>query len=91
VGYTAAELVNQLYPEERDYYSTAAEAVAMRTALEALTDTPHGRTPGVAAVGYQLRQFKRRNVGGRYLDTKRSKVGNQWRLCQTTAATGGDT
>jgi hypothetical protein len=91
VGYTVAELVNRLYPEQKEYQSSDAAAVAMRTALEALTDTPHGRTPGVSAVGYQLRQFKRRVVGGRYMDTKRSKAGNQWLLHRTAAAAGGDT
>lgn len=89
VGYTVADLISRLYPEQREYMDTTEAATAMRNAFEALTDTPHGRTPSTTATGARLRRFRRRVVDGQYLDRNRTKHGNEWRLHQTQAAPGG--
>ena len=60
-----------------------AASVAMRGALENLVGCPPGKPPGARQVGNKLRHYRRRVIGGVYLDTnpnEHSRNGAVWRL-----------
>jgi len=80
-GFTVAEIVHRLYA--RDFAPCDLPAVAMRAALEALAGTPPGKSPSVRSIGTRLRTFRRRVVGGSFLDidgSRKSSEGAVWRL-----------
>ena len=78
-----AEMLRSLYPPQREDTPSDASGVAMRTALENLTNCSPGKTPISRRVGNRLRKFRRRVVDGLMLDQApgRTKQGRVWRLC----------
>jgi hypothetical protein len=82
VGIVVSELLNMLYPAQREHAPHDEASVAMRAALENLVGCPPGKPPTPRQVGNKLRRFRRRVVGGLFLDVKpeRSKQGMVWQL-----------
>jgi hypothetical protein len=80
-GIVVSELVNRLYAKE---FSPRDEASnAMRAALENLVGCPPGKAPGARQVGAKFKFYRRRNVGGAYLDTNPDEPrrnGAVWRI-----------
>jgi hypothetical protein len=87
-GIVVSDLLNTLYPPQREHALNDEASVAMRMALENLVGCPPGKVPTPKQVGNRLRQFRRRVVDGCYLDAnpKRGKKGMVWHL----RATGGN-
>ena len=57
----------------------------MRAALENLVGCPPGKSPTARQVGNKLRHYRRRVIGGKYLDVNLDdgrRDGRVWRLCQ---------
>jgi len=82
-GIVVAEMLRQLYPQQRDKAPTDDTSNAMRAALENLVGCPAGKTPSPRAVGNRLRHFRRRVVKDVYLDIKANEYdrgGAVWRL-----------
>lgn len=81
-GLVVAELLGWLYPPQREHLPHDEASVAMRAALENAVGCPPGKVPTPRQVGIKLRRFRRRVVGGCYLDVDpgRSKQGKVWRL-----------
>jgi hypothetical protein len=80
-GIVVSETVARLY--SKDFPPRDEAANAMRAALENLVGCPPGRTPGPRQVGSKLRHYRRRNVGGFYIDTDPNEPrrnGAVWRL-----------
>jgi hypothetical protein len=87
-GIVAADLLAYLYPPQRDQMPMNEASVAMRGALENLVGCPPGKPPGARQVGNKLRHYRRRVIGGVYLDTnpnEHSRNGAVWRLHATEA------
>lgn len=87
-GIVAADLLAYLYPPQRDQMPMDDASVAMRGALENLVGCPPGKPPGARQVGNKLRHYRRRVIGGVYLDTnpnEHSRNGAVWRLHATEA------
>lgn len=81
VGVVVSEMLNRLYPSDRQYTPHDAAAMAMRMALENLVGCPPGKTPTPRQVGNRLRQFRRRVIDGVFLDTtEKGEQGAKWRL-----------
>lgn len=79
-GFVVSELIGNLYPAHREPPMDPG-SVAVRAALEALT--PGGREPTAKVVGAKLRHFRRRVVGGRYIDNdpkEKCAGGAVWRI-----------
>lgn len=86
LGLTMAEVVARLYPPEARYAPTGEADVAMRAALEAISNAMPGRPPGVRTIANRLRALRRRVVGGRYFDIDESRATNKgavWQLRST--------
>lgn len=80
-GIVVSDLLTKLYP--RDIPPRDEASVAMRAALENLVGCPPGRTPSPRQVGAKLRFYRRRVVGGHYLDNDPNaprRNGTVWRL-----------
>jgi len=57
-------------------------AAIMRAAIENLVGGPAGKTPSTRALGNRLRGFRRRVMGGQFLDiVDKGREGAVWRLC----------
>lgn len=81
-GVVVAEMLNRLYPAEITNQSRHEPDVSMRAAIETMVGSPPGKTPTNRQVANKLRSYRRRVIGGQYLDyddTKRSS-GRVWRL-----------
>lgn len=80
-GVVVSEMLSRLYAKEfapRDDVSNA-----MRAALENLVGCPPGRVPSPRQVGAKFKAFRRRVVGGVYIDTnanEHNRNGAVWRL-----------
>lgn len=58
------------------------DAAIMRAAIENLVGGPAGKTPSTRALGNRLRGFRRRVMGGQFLDVAdRGREGAVWQLC----------
>ena len=58
------------------------DAAIMRAAIENLVGGPAGKTPSTRALGNRLRGFRRRVMGGQFLDiVDKGREGAVWRLC----------
>ena len=81
-GFVVSDLVNTLYPPQRENVPRDDASNAMRAALENLIGCPPGKTPTARQVGNRLRRFRRRVIGGKYLDTDDARGGRGmlWRL-----------
>ncbi len=80
-GIVVSELLTRLYAKEFPPRDDASNA--MRAALENMIGSPPGRPPGNRQVGAKLKHYRRRNVGGAYLDTDPNaprRNGAVWRL-----------
>jgi hypothetical protein len=91
LGFTVAEIVSRLYP--REYPPQDSPAIAMRTALESLAGSPPGKPPSSRTLGNRLRSFRRRVVGGAYLDIdseRKNSAGATWRLYDAKKRVPGD-
>lgn len=80
-GVVVSDLLSRLYAKE--YAPRDDASNTMRAALENLVGCPPGRTPSPRQVGGKLRHFRRRNVGGLYIDSnphEYNRNGAVWRL-----------
>jgi hypothetical protein len=80
-GIVVAELLNRLYAKE--FAPRDDASLAMRAALENLVGCSPGKVPAPRQVGAKLKGYRRRNVGGAYLDTNANeprRTGAVWRL-----------
>jgi hypothetical protein len=80
-GIVVSDLVNKLY--SREMLPRDVDSAAMRATLENLVGCPPGKAPGSRQVGAKLKLFRRRNVGGSYLDYNPDEYhrgGSVWRL-----------
>jgi hypothetical protein len=70
------------YPASKEQMPQDPASIAMRAALENLTNVPPGKVPTAKQIGNKLRQFRRRVAGGVMLDTdiRRTESGKVWRL-----------
>jgi len=86
-GIVVSELLNMLYPAQREHSPNDEASVAMRAALENLVGCPPGRVPTPRQVGNKLRQMRRRVLDGVFIDAVRQKhhgKGLLWKLqCNT--------
>jgi len=85
-GIVVSDMLATLY--RKDYPPTDEASVAMRAALENLIGCPAGKAPGSRQIGNKLKHFRRRVVGGQYLDSnpnEHNRKGTVWRLHTTEA------
>jgi len=82
-GVVVCELLRELYPPNHALPPNDETSAAMRAALENAVGCPPGRTPTPRQVSNRLRHFRRRVVGGLYLDfnpREYHRNGAVWRL-----------
>ncbi|TWT40489.1 hypothetical protein RAS1_42000 [Phycisphaerae bacterium RAS1] len=82
-GVVVSEMLNSLYPPQREHAQRDEASVAMRAAIENVVGCPPGKPPTSRQVGNKLRHFRRRVVGGVYLDFNPNEYhrnGVVWRL-----------
>ncbi|MCG3181402.1 MAG: hypothetical protein BIFFINMI_03795 [Phycisphaerae bacterium] len=82
-GVIVSEMLATLYPGQRDFTSSEQANIAMRAALENMVGCPPGKPPTPRQVGNKLRYFRRRVVGGVYLDVdagESRRNGAVWKL-----------
>lgn len=80
-GMVVSDTLNKLYPKVG--MPDDESSVALRAALENLVGCPPGRAPNARQVGAKLKHFRRRNVGGLYIDTSASdsrRNGAVWKV-----------
>lgn len=83
-GIVVSEMLGHLYPPQAHLIPKDEAGVTMRAALDNLVGCPSGKTPTSRQVGNKLRRFRRRVVGGVYLDfdpNEYDRAGAVWRLC----------
>jgi hypothetical protein len=81
-GIVVAQMLGELYPQG-EHPPSDETSVAMRAALENLVGSPAGRSPTPRQIGNRLRAFRRRVVGGSFLDcnpAEQQRSGALWRL-----------
>ena len=82
-GIVVSELVAPLYPAHREQAPNDDVSVQMRAALEQLAGGVPGKVPSARQLGNKLRSFRRRVIGGAYLDTRTDEYnrnGAVWRV-----------
>ena len=80
-GIVVSETLARLYA--KDYPPRDDASSAMRVALENLVGCPSGRAPSPRQVGAKFKSFRRRVIGGLYIDTnpnENNRNGAVWRL-----------
>jgi hypothetical protein len=85
-GIVVSDMLATLYRKE--FPPSDDASVTMRAALENLVGCPPGKAPAPRQVGNKLRHFRRRVVGGLYLDSnpnEHNRNGAVWRLYATEA------
>lgn len=93
-GVVISELLERLYPAERRYAPTGADAVRMRAAIEQFIGAPAGKTPSARLVANKLKLFRKRVIGVEYLDidgSQNNRAGAVWRLRRTDNGAVGET
>src|SRR5690606_19808400 len=81
LGIVVSELLGRLYAKEMPPRDDASNA--MRAALETLVGCPPGRAPSPRQVGTKFRSFRRRPIGGHFIDFDPNgprRNGVVWRL-----------
>lgn len=71
-GALIPDLISQLYPADRTKTPVDDVSASMRSALEQLVGCAPGKVPSVRSVANKLKHFRRRVVGGYYLDIDES-------------------
>ncbi len=82
-GVVVSDMLRELYPPARECMPRDEASDVMRAALENLVGSPPGKTPTARQVGNRLRHFRRRVIGGAYLDFNSKEYhrgGVVWRL-----------
>ena len=82
-GIVLGPLLARLYPPQRDRAPTDEASVRMRTAIESLVGGPPGRIPTARSAGRRLSTFRRRVIGGVYLDVDPNtpkRMASVWKL-----------
>jgi hypothetical protein len=85
-GVVVSDMLARLY--RREFTPNDDASISMRAALENLVGCPPGKAPAPRQVGNKLRHFRRRVVGGLYLDSnpnEHNRNGAVWRLYATEA------
>jgi hypothetical protein len=85
-GVVVSDMLARLY--RREFTPNDDASITMRAALENLVGCPPGKAPAPRQVGNKLRHFRRRVVGGLYLDSnpnEHNRNGAVWRLYATEA------
>jgi hypothetical protein len=80
-GIVVSEMLSRLYA--KDFAPRDDASIAMSAALENLVGCPPGRVPSPRQVGAKFKAFRRRVVGGVYIDTnanEHNRNGAVWRL-----------
>ncbi len=82
-GVVISEMLERLY--RTDFRPSDPESVTMRAALENLVGCPPGKSPTARQVGNKLRHYRRRVLGGNFIDTTTTRDGKGmvWRLFTT--------
>jgi hypothetical protein len=85
-GVVISDMLERLYRTE--YRPSDEDSVAMRAALENLVGCPPGKSPTARQVGNKLRHFRRRVIGGKFIDTSATRDGKGmvWRLSDAGGA-----
>jgi len=88
-GIVIIDVIRTLYPAQRDQAPVDEASIRMRAALENLTGCPPGKTPGTRQIGNKLRHFRRRVVGGTFIDadSNRGRQGMVWRVVDSSTDT----
>ena len=87
VGVVVTEMMARLYPVDRQFAAVDESVKAMKAAIENLVVTSAGRPPTVRQVASRLKAFRRRVVGGHYLDIDLfcgRRNGAVWKLCKAS-------
>ncbi|MCX5671419.1 MAG: hypothetical protein NTU94_08895 [Planctomycetota bacterium] len=82
-GLKVSEMLTRLYPAEHHSTPTDAASVDMRAALETVTGASTTKPPTAKQVAGRLRFFRRRPIGGHFLDiddAANRKQGRTWVL-----------
>lgn len=82
-GVVVTELLNMLYPPQREMAPHDEASVAMRAAIESLVNCPPGKVPTPRQVGNRLRRLRRRVLRGVFIDANAGEYnrnGAVWRL-----------
>jgi hypothetical protein len=81
-GLTAKGAISALYPSDRLQLQGPPDGYdELREAIESLCSPTPGKPPSPSKLGYQLRHFRRRIVGGRMLDCIVDRKGvARWRV-----------
>ncbi|MBK8915026.1 MAG: hypothetical protein IPM64_10580 [Phycisphaerales bacterium] len=82
-GIVVSELLNTLYPPQRDQAPRDEASVLMRAAIENVVNCPPGKVPTPRQVGNRLRQLRRRVLRGVFVDSnpkEYNRSGAVWRL-----------
>ena len=83
-GITIADMLNNLYPAQGQFFPHDDSAKAMRAALESMVGCPSGRIPTCRQISNRLKSFRRRVFNQVFLDidaSRYNRVGAVWRLC----------
>ncbi len=92
-GVSAKDILAKLYPLEHGQAASAADdgLEGMREAIESLTTLAPGRCPSPKQLGYLLKRFRRRVVGGRQIDNTNDRKGvARWRVSGVGLQSAGD-
>jgi len=82
-GLVLSDMLNRLYPSQREHAPYDDASNAMRSALETLVNCPPGKPPTPRQVGNRFRRLRRRVVRGLFIDTnpgEYNRNGAVWRL-----------
>jgi hypothetical protein len=71
---TARTAIEALYPQRREA-GPPDGFDELREAIESLIPTQQGKAPSSARLGYLLRRFRKRVVGGRWFETAPARAG----------------
>lgn len=94
-GMTAKAAVQSLYPSLAKGERIPPDGFDdLRESIEQLTNAQHGRPPSPSRLGYVLRRSRKRNVGGKHLDSGMTHGGVQrWFVVEpqrSPSSSGGD-
>ena len=82
-GFVLSDVLNRLYPSQREHAPYDDASNAIRSALENVVGCPPGKPPTPRQVGNKLRHFRRHVVDGKYFDlnaAEYSRHGAVWKL-----------
>jgi hypothetical protein len=91
-GFVLCELLNELYPAQRESAPSDEASAAIRAALENLVGGPPGRHITPRHVGNKLRNLRRHVARGKYFDASKTEYkrgGAVWRLHNVQGESSG--